>query len=654
MIDKATAERIKETANIVDVVSEFVTLRRSGSNFKGLCPFHSEKTPSFYVSPARGTCHCFGCGKGGDSVSFIMEHEQMTYPEALRWLANKYHIEIRERELTDEEKREQSERESMFIVNEWAANYFEDLLHNDVDGIALGMQYFRSRGFRDDIIKKFRLGYDVNDRLRLAEQAKAKGYNTDFLLKTGICYKTEHNEIMDRYVGRVIFPWVGVSGKITGFGGRVLDSRTKGVNQKYVNSPESEIYHKDHELYGIYQAKRAIAKEDHVYMVEGYTDVISMHQCGIENVVANSGTALSIHQIHTLHRFTSNITLLYDGDAAGIHAALRGTDMLLAEGMNLKVLLFPDGDDPDSFARKHTADEFRKYVEDHQTDFIEFKSDVMLRGITDPTKRSQAINSIIQSISMVQDPILRDTYIHDCSHRLNINEVTLINTMNHFISESRNRGMNTHEASAQAPMAQPAQQPMTTQPSPSQQASQVERMLMQMVIRNGEKIVLKDVEDDNGNLINMSVAQYIEYNLSVDDLSFENETFRNMLQEAADQCAANDDFKAEQYFVHHHDINISKIATALSVDKYLVIEKPDANDNLYTEEEKEEEERAKLLREADHLLNDFRLDYLNKQVEQLQNEIKQCSDLNQSLKLIPQLNELKTLRNSFALKVGRA
>ena len=338
MIDRQTVEKIKEAANIVDVVSEFVTLKRSGANYKGLCPFHNEKTPSFYVSPARGTCHCFGCGKGGNAVSFIMEHEQMTYPEALRWLANKYHIEIHERELTNKEKEEQSQRESMFIVNEWAAKYFEDLLHNHADGVAVGMQYFRSRGFRDDIIRKFQLGFDISDRHALARVALQKGYKEEYLLKTGICYRTDRGELIDRYAGRVVFPWIGVSGKVVGFTARVLDSRTKGVNQKYVNSPDSDIFHKDHELYGIWQAKRAIAKEDRVFMVEGQADVIAMHQCGIENVVANSGTALSLHQIHTLHRFTSNITLIYDGDAAGIHAALRGTDMLLSEGMNLKVL----------------------------------------------------------------------------------------------------------------------------------------------------------------------------------------------------------------------------------------------------------------------------------------------------------------------------
>ena len=402
-----------DATDIVDVVSEFVTLKKAGANYKGLCPFHNERTPSFSVSPARGICHCFSCGKGGNAVNFIMEHEQITYPEALRWLAKKYNIPIAERELTDEEKKEASERESLFIVNEWAMEYFKNVLHNDVDGIAIGMQYFRSRGFRDDIIQKFSLGFSLPQRDALSKAAIAKGYNPKFLTGAGLSIQRDNGELTDKFTSRVMFPWINVSGKVCAFGGRLLDSRTKGVSQKYVNSPDSEIYHKDHELYGIYQAKKAISKEDCVYMVEGYTDVISMHQCGLENVVANSGTALSVHQIRLLHRFTSNIVLLYDGDAAGIHAAMRGTDMLLAEGMNIKTLLLPDNEDPDSFARKNTAEDFKRYIQEHQTDFIEFKTSLMLKGVTDPIKRSEAISSIVKSISVIPNQIIRATYLHD-------------------------------------------------------------------------------------------------------------------------------------------------------------------------------------------------------------------------------------------------
>lgn len=658
MIDHATIERIKDAANIVEVVSEFVTLRKSGSNYKGLCPFHDEKTPSFYVSPARGTCHCFGCGKGGNPVGFIMEHEQMTYPEALRWLARKYHIEIKERELSDNEKREQSERESMFIVNEWAASYFQHLMHDTADGVAIGMQYFRSRGFRDDIVSKFQLGYDDTDRRALAQEALRKGYKEDFLLKTGICYKNDRGELIDRYAGRVIFPWIGISGKVVGFGGRLLDSRTKGVNQKYVNSPDSEIYHKDRELYGIYQAKKAIAKEDRVYMVEGYTDVISMHQCGIENVVANSGTALSVHQIHILHRFTSNITLLYDGDAAGIHAALRGTDMLLSEGMNLKVLLLPDGDDPDSFARKHSADEFRKYIEEHQTDFIEFKTDLLLRGERDPLKRSEAINSVVRSISFVTNPILRDTYLHDCSVRMGINEATLINTLNNFIRSNREATASSSDNSQTTqPTTQNSKLNIQNSPSPLQQASKVEQMLVELIVRNGDTVIYNNVETEDGTTVNLNVAQYIAYNLGVDGLKFANPLNSRILDEAVNH-AGDENFCAEQFFLHHSDIEISRIATDLCMDKYQLL---DEQKVARADEEKnadelrvEEENRIEALRQqTEHLLNDFRMDYLEQRLHDLKRDISLA--VNDPERLQQLMEEYKTaheLRSQLARLLG--
>lgn len=658
MIDHATIERIKDAANIVEVVSEFVTLRKSGSNYKGLCPFHDEKTPSFYVSPARGTCHCFGCGKGGNPVGFIMEHEQMTYPEALRWLARKYHIEIKERELSDNEKREQSERESMFIVNEWAASYFQHLMHDTADGVAIGMQYFRSRGFRDDIVSKFQLGFDSTDRRALAQEALRKGYKEDFLLKTGICYKNDRGELIDRYAGRVIFPWIGISGKVVGFGGRLLDSRTKGVNQKYVNSPDSEIFHKDRELYGIYQAKKAIAKEDRVYMVEGYTDVISMHQCGIENVVANSGTALSVHQIHILHRFTSNITLLYDGDAAGIHAALRGTDMLLSEGMNLKVLLLPDGDDPDSFARKHSAEDFRKYIEEHQTDFIEFKTDLLLRNERDPLKRSEAINSVVRSISFVTNPILRDTYLHDCSVRMGINEATLINTLNNFIRSNREETASSLNNSQSTQTAtQNLKLKIQNSPSPLQQASKVEQMLVELVVRNGDTIIYNNVETEDGTTVNLNVAQYIAYNLGVDGLKFANPLNSRILDEAVNH-AGDENFCAEQFFLHHSDIEISRIATDLCMDKYQLLDEQKA---ARADEEKnadelrvEEENRIEALRQqTEHLLNDFRMDYLEQRLRDLKRDISLA--VNDPERLQQLMEEYKTaheLRSQLARLLG--
>ena len=652
MIDRLTVEKIKDAANIVDVVSEFVSLRRSGANYKGLCPFHNERTPSFFVSPSRGICHCFSCGRGGTPINFIMEHEQMTYVEALRWLARKYNIEIKERELTDKERQEQSERDSMFIVNEWAADYFKQILLESEGGNSIGLQYFRSRGFRDDIISKFHLGYDVQDRHQLAREAQAKGYQLDFLLKTGICYKNDRSEYIDRYAGRVIFPWLSVSGKIVGFGGRLLDSRTKGVAQKYVNSPDSEIYHKDQLLYGIYQAKKAISREDRVYMVEGYTDVISMHQCGIENVVANSGTALSVHQIRMLHRFTSNITLLYDGDAAGIHAALRGTDMILAEGMNIKVLVLPDGDDPDSFARKHSSADFKQYIEDHQVDFIQFKTNLMLNGVTDPAKRSEAINSIVQSIAVVPNQILRDTYIHDCAQRLNIAESTLINTMNKFIREAQDRMNKTPNAEAQqANSASATTQKYINNPS----IPKVETMLMQVIIRHGDFIIYRDIEDEEGNLINLTVAEWINYSLSAEKLRFSVEIYNRVLNETLEHLRDNN-FSAEQYFIHHNDIEISQLATELILDKYQYIreqkEESTAKQNV-SDEARMGKETEKLRNEVLHLLLDFHFDLLERRLQQIKMEITQPNNTPERMaSLMKDFRDTQQKRNELAQQRG--
>ena len=571
MIDKPTIARIMDSAKIEEVVSEFVTLKKRGINYIGLCPFHNDSHPSFSVSPTRGICHCFTCGKGGNAVNFLMELEQMTYPDALRWLAKKYNIEIQEREMTNEEKQRESERESMFIVNDWAAKYFQDILQNDVDGRAIGMQYFRSRGFRDDIIRKFQLGFALPQRTALYDEAVKKGYNPKYLVSTGLCFKVDKDEennrsgqdkYLDRFSGRAIFPWLSVSGKVVAFGGRVLDTRTKGVSQKYVNSPDSEIYHKERELYGLYQAKKAIAKEDCVYMVEGYTDVISMHQCGIENVVANSGTALSIHQIRLLHRFTSNIVLLYDGDDAGVHAALRGTDMLLEEEMNVKVLFLPDGNDPDSFARNHTAADFRKYIEDHQVDFIQFKTDLMLRGVTDPVKRSQAINSIVESISKIKNQITRASYITDCAHRLGVNEAIIVNALNNFVrngmseqvkAERRAAGLRDPKATSPQQGIQQALRGTT----PLDKLLEVETLLVQVIIHHGDKtIVVQDVE---GNDVELPVAQYISLDLSGDNFRFHNELYNQILQEAVEHVE-EDGFVAETYFANHPNPEISRIA----------------------------------------------------------------------------------------------
>ena len=657
MIDRVTVDRILDAANIVDVVSEFVTLRKSGANYKGLCPFHNERTPSFYVSPARNICKCFSCGKGGSPVGFLMEHEQMTYPEALRWLAKKYNIEIQERELSNEEKEAESRRESMFIVNEWAADYFEGLLHNHVDGVAIGMQYFRTRGIRDDIIRRFRLGFDLPDGNALPREALSKGYKEEFLTGTGLCYKREKdNQLVDRFAGRVIFPWIGISGKVVAFGGRKLDQATKGVQQKYVNSPDSDIYHKEQQLYGIYQAKKAIAKENCVYMVEGYTDVISMHQCGIENVVANSGTALSIHQIRMLHRFTPNIVLLYDGDEAGIHAAMRGTDMLLAEGMNIKVLLLPDGDDPDSFAHKHTATGFREYIEKHQIDFIQFKSNVLLEGVTDPIRRSEAINSIVKSVSVIPDQIVRATYIADCSHRLGINETTLISTMNKMIRGEKEQkakgearslknnvdsGLGKVEGGNQdgKPSESTIVNPAYRVPHPV--GNSVEDLLIRMVIRNGEQVIFRNVETEDGGTIDLNVAQYIQIDLEADQLRFSNPLYNQVLEEAVVH-SGDKGFKTADYFARHHDVAINNLAVNMLVDN---VQLSKSLQMAVTEDT--------LRSEVEHLILDFRLDYIKGHFLALRQQMNQQGiSQERYAQLGEELKSLMELRNTMAKKLG--
>ena len=640
MIDHATIERIKDAANIVDVVSEFVTLKKVGANYKGLCPFHDERTPSFYVSPARGICHCFSCGKSANPVSFLMEHEQMTYVEALKWLARKYNIEVQEREMSDEEKQEQNDRESMFIVNKWAMDYFHNILLNDVDGRAVGMQYFRSRGFRDDIIEKFHLGFSLPSRNALAKTAIEKGYNEKYLVATGLCFKRDNGELVDKYSGRVMFPWLGVNGNVRAFGGRLLDARTKGVQQKYVNSPDSDIYHKERELYGIYQAKKAIAKENCVYMVEGYTDVISMHQCGIENVVANSGTALSVYQIRLLHRFTDNIVLLYDGDAAGIHAAMRGIDMLLAEAMKVKVMLLPDGDDPDSFARKHTADDFRQYIADHQQDVIEFKTDFLLRGVTDPVKRSEAISSIVKSISVIDDQIVRATYLQDTAHRIGISESTLITTMNKFIRSGKDALLKEKQRDSATQTATASPQPMAPD-TPQQQAKKVEYMLMQTIVRHGEEIVYDNVETADGQTISLNVAQYVSYDLGTDNLSFSLPVYNKMLSEVVEH-SQDQDFKAEDYLMKHPDMEISKIATEMSTDRFQLRK----GAKLRTGED--------VLREqVVHLVLDFRIDVVKTKLAQLKREISLNMNNKEKLtSLIKEYQETQKLRNAIAKEIG--
>lgn len=677
MIDHSTIERIIDAAQIVDVVSEFVTLKKKGVNYVGLCPFHDDKTPSFYVSPAKGLCKCFACGKGGNAVHFIMEHEQMSYPEALKWLANKYHIEIQERELTTEEKEAQNIRESLYVVNSFARDYFQNILYNHIDGKSIGMAYFRQRGIRDDIVKKFQLGYCTQSRDAFAQEALKKGYKKEYLIKTGLCYeKEEDGSLRDRFWGRVIFPWFNVSGKILGFGGRVLDSRTKGVSQKYVNSPESEIYSKRKELYGIYQAKSAIVKKDCVYMVEGYTDVIAMHQCGLENVVANSGTALSEEQIRLLHRFTSNITLLYDGDEAGIKASIRGIDMLLAEGMNIKVLLLPDGEDPDSFARKHNATEFQQYIAEHEENFIRFKTNLLLKDAqSDPIKRASLISDMAQSIGLIPNEVIRYACLRECASLLNVDERIIKNEIDktvkqrkdQFIEQRRKEKEETEKLNAlkSVPEQEPTpidglipppfppeiiqEEPVYENYIPSTGWNNMpfyrkEIELVKLLVKYGDRTVCY-IEDEDGNTIPVSVTEYISIDLKQDELQFKNPMHRRILAEA-EMHVHEDSFSAERHFLTHPDAQITRLAADLINEKYQLSK---------SNEEALIKDDDRLHELVPHLLIDFKLAILEEDMKQTVQKLNQpevAGNMELCMKIMEHYKNLTETLKELAKKAG--
>ena len=661
----------------MDVVSDFVTLKKSGANYKGLCPFHDDRTPSFMVSPAKNYCKCFACGKGGNPIGFIMEHEQLSYPDALRYLAKKYGIQVEEKELTAEERAAQTERESMFILNEWALKWFKDQMHNTMDGRAIGLAYFRERGFRDDIIEKFQLGFCPKGRDTMSRAALKEGYREQYLVGTGLSIKREDGTVVDRFWGRVMFPWYTVGGKVAGFGGRVLDAATKGVAVKYQNSPESSIYSKRRELYGLYQAKQAIVKMDQVYMVEGYTDVISMHQCGIENVVANSGTALTKEQIHLLHRFTNNITLLYDGDDAGIHAAQRGTDMLLAAGMNVKILLLPDGDDPDSFARKHNAEDFRRYVEEHQVDFLKFKTNLALaEAQNDPRKLSALVAEIVTSISFIPDEITRSLYIRETAQTMRMDEKMIVRAVQNQMSKNReeeykrrNSPQNLPNEIGPSPLGiqseEPAQPIQPTeaiptndngqQPVPASQSGQArniqskaahgtELLLAQLIVRYGEKIVC-EAEDENGNSVPLSVAEFIFYSLAQDGLTFNHPTAQVILDKAMEHIH-DEGFVAERYFLGHHNPQLSQAAFQLCMDKEELSKYHTRGQQITTDADR-------LMELTTHVLADMKISIVRKEIELVMAEMKNpATPKEQGRELLVKYKELKDAEKRLAKECG--
>ncbi len=583
-IDRETVQKILDTADIVEVVSDFVHLKKRGANYIGLCPFHNERTPSFSVSKSKGICKCFSCGKGGSPINFIMELEQMSWNEALRYLAKKYNIEIQEHEMSQQERDEASARESMLAVNDFAMKHFESTMANTPDGQNIGLAYFRERGINDAMIKRFHLGYSLDKRDDLHQTALSKGFNENFLIDTGLCYRTERGTVQDRFRGRVIYPVFTVSGKVIAFGGRTL-RKDKDV-AKYVNSPESIIYKKSNELYGLYQAKQAIVRKDKCILVEGYMDVISMHQSGVENVVASSGTSLTEGQIRLIHRFTENVTVIYDSDPAGIKASLRGIDLLLAEGLNVKVMLLPDGDDPDSFAQSHSSSEVEEYLASHEQDFISFKTHILLDGLeNDPMARSKAIQNIVRSIAMIPDQITRTVYISECARAMSIDEKVLTRQVAKDIAERAERlaaedlRRKNREAAGLPPepgdetFLQP-QQPQPTESLPADSYSpasdlqarflrQYEMELLRYAVRYGMATMCEYPTED-GSLASMSVIEYINQELLSDEIAITNPDLRLTFEQALD--IANGE--AENDILRQTNIIAQEIArlTALEID----------------------------------------------------------------------------------------
>ncbi|MBR1838171.1 MAG: DNA primase [Bacteroidaceae bacterium] len=680
MIDRSTIDRVLAATDIVDVVRQFVPLRRAGVNYKGLCPFHEDKTPSFYVSPARGVCKCFACGTGGDAVGFLMKHEQLSYPEAIKWLGKKYGIEVVDKELSDEEKAAQNDREAMFVLNEWARDWFVHALKHDPDGVSIGLPYFRSRGFRDDIIAKFQLGYCPERRgFSMGAEAIQKGYSEEYLLKTGLCFKTEQNRLIDRYHGRVIFPVHTISGRIVAFGGRILGEKNKHVG-KYVNSPESEIYNKSNQLYGLYLAKQAITKHNRCYLVEGYTDVMRMHQSGIENVVASSGTSLTDGQIRLLGRFTKNITILYDGDAAGIKASLRGIDMLLAHGMNIKVLLLPDGEDPDSFARSHTTEELQTYIAQHETDFIRFKTDLLLGDTQgDPTQRAAVITNIVQSISVIPEALVRQMYVRECASMMGIGEGLLIDEISklrrqRFKRERQQREAQTAQpastnngsvsaeiagvpASSAVPSAEIADH-LAAEAAEAAEARETQRNIQQatsatsntriarqelqiaaLIVRHGERRLEEGDES-------ISVVQYIANDLAADDIIPSTSILSTILTEGA-QLANSEHWRAATYFMHHPDASISAFAAQQESD--FVLLSPSQLTG-YTEEKDRLPELISLqLNTLKYYILSERLDNLRRSL--LTPEVR--IDMRKTLDILSQIKSLSSIVEQFGKALDR-
>ena len=667
MIDQATVDKIIDSANILEVVSDFVTLRKRGVNYVGLCPFHDEKTPSFSVSPSKGICKCFSCGKGGSAVHFIMEHEQLSYYEALKYLAKKYNIEIEERELSDEEKQIKSDRESMLIVNSFAQEYFSNILFQHSEGRSVGLAYFHERGFKDDIIHKFALGYSLEQRDALAIEAKKRGYKEEYLLKTGLCLEGQNGYISDRFRGRVIFPVFSLSGKVLAFGGRVLRKSDKLA--KYVNSPESEVYHKSNVLYGIYQAKQSIVKNDNCFLVEGYTDVLSMHQAGVENVVASSGTSLTPGQIRLIHRFTNNITVIYDGDAAGIKASLRGIDLILKEGMNIKVVLLPDGDDPDSFAKKQSASSFTEYIKNHEVDFIRFKTNLLLDSAgNDPIKRAELISDIVQSIAIIPDTIVRSVYTKECSRLMEISEEVLLREINKIklsqlqngtppnkktLSETSADKQNSQEEGTQnddtgtSTETESIPQGILQEKRAPSPLDPFEKTLVRYMIRYGFHDLFSEINEETGETETWKVIPYILTDLQNDEIEFQHPLYKKVIAEI-NHIFDQEGEHLTRYFLAHPDEEISRLAVDLVSEKYQLSKIRTKFQTIESEEEKLADLIPRALFELKDAITSLNIKHIREEIKKTAKE----KNPERTTQLMSELNGLYALKAALAKQLG--
>lgn len=656
MIDQITIDKIMDAAQIVDVVSQYVTLKRRGINYVGLCPFHSDKTPSFYVSPAKNICKCFACGEGGTAVHFIMKHEQLTYYDALKFLARKYGIEVQERELTDEQKKAHNERESLFILNDYARDYFVNTLHEHIEGKSVGLSYFKERGFREDIIKKFQLGYSLEQRDAFSQNALKAGYKEEFLTKTGLAIKSEHNnQLIDRFRGRIMFPVHTLSGKVIAFGGRIL-KKVENTG-KYVNSPESEIYHKGNELYGIYFAKQAITKADCCYLVEGYTDVISMHQAGIENVVASSGTALTHGQIKLIHRFTNNVTVIYDGDAAGIKAALRGIDLLLEEGINIKVILLPDGEDPDSFARKQNAESLSKYIKDNEVDFMRFKTKLLLdEAGNDPIKRASLISDIVNSISVIPDNIIRAVYIKDCSILLDVDERILVQEVNKkrlaHLEKQPVQKIEPELSAANNDLSQPPVAQSTKAVVKKTAIDKFELAILYYIVRFGKEPLVEEGQADSDT---MTVIDYVRFDLERDGMWFAHPLYTQMLEDAIAH-AHEKTFVPSRFFLAHPDQQISKIAAELLGDRYQLSK---VHTKQFGEDAKQEDtplaEEKHLIKNVPRVLTELKDAHITKRIKEIKEEMEQkqkAGEWDAAIDLMRRIKDFEDIKKALAKALG--